>query len=391
MIGVSLLLVAACGSELQITPAGYTEPSYPDDPVLPRLEQLGVDAYLDQILPVTSEAHPGSWAKASEWTVHRYGDHGEARCFDGSEFFVSERARSSDKVVIYTQGGGGCWSYDSCHNLPIFAKKDSSPIGEGTATRGILNDDEPQAALTDYSVVFGSYCDGSLWTGDATQSYISADGTTSAETYHWGHRNVSALVTVARKHYPNARQIVVTGDSAGGYGTLMSSMVARMAWPQADIAILNDSGPWLMPVDQSLTDRIFDVWDVRTMMPPECTRCTEHLAYYLEFLLPRDPHLRVGLFMRYDDFTIGTNFLQYGAQFPDVLLSVTDEIHEQFPYRFKRYFADGVKHTVITSNEVYSINAHGQPLDEWIQALVQNTDAWGDQARGKLKSLRADE
>ena len=384
------LSLAACGTDPTATDKPYIEPSRPDDPIGPRLEALGVGDYLGQIHPVSSEPHGGDWPKSSEWTVHRYGDHGQARCFNGTEFVVSERPRSSDKVVIYTQGGGGCWSYDSCYTLPIFVKDDSSPIGEGTATHGILNDEEPKAALTDYSVVFGSYCDGSLWTGDATRHYTSADGATSAETYHWGHRNVSAMITLAKKNYPNASKILITGDSAGGYGTLMSSMVARLAWPEADIAVLNDSGPWLMPVDRKLTEEVLDKWNVRRLIPDDCARCSEHMLYFLNFLLPRDPMLRVGLFMRYDDFTIGTSFLQYGAQFPEVLLSTTDEVHDEFPYRFKRYLTDGSAHTVITSDDVYTINGHGQPLSEWIQALVQNTEAWRDQARAELKEISKD-
>ena len=338
------------------------------------LTDLGVDKHLGNIAPVSTATHTG------DWTSYHYGTSAtaQAKCFDGSEYVASVRDGDANQIVLNLGGGGACWSYESCFVLPGFVKKESKPlVGE---KGGLANRNHADNPIADWAMVYGDYCDGSVWSGDRTVVHKEASSGVTRAAEHYGLRNLSATVTLMHQLYPNPERIVVTGASAGGYGTMMGYLVTRAQYPGVPIRLLNDSGPWLYNPDfPDIGADSVERWGVNDFIPDDCPeRCNEQLIYLLEYLFPRDPLVDVALFMHYNDFTIGASYLAYGWDFSDVLVERTDVLANAHPDRFKRFFHDGVRHTIIWSDDLYTINNHGMLLHDWISAFVDDTPDWVD-------------
>lgn len=367
----ALGLVAACGDG---TP---TAPPIPDkDGTVDALaREYGLDRYLGEIAPVSTAS------KSAGWEAYYFGDSTQstARCFDGDEYVASVNPGDPKKVALVLSGGGACWSYESCYALgPGFAKDESSPRS-GTED-GIMNRTRAANAVSDYSFVYGDYCDGSVWSGDNDVTYRSVTDDTERRTYHRGLQNLSATVTLLKDLYPNPDEILVTGSSAGGYGTMMGYLLMRLAFEEQTIRVLNDSGPWLVNPDKKLLfEDAIENWGLAETMLAFCGgECRANPIVLLDELFPRDPNVTIGLFQYHDDAVIGTLFLGYGLDFQDILKRRTDEFHERYPDRFKRFFHRGVEHTIIGSDRFYELKRWDTKLHDWFAGLITDGPSWVD-------------
>lgn len=357
-------LVAACGTDEPLSAGADTAPIGFDAAATAELRQAGVDKYLGQFTAAKVE-------KSSEGDVYTFtpSDDGPV-CLYGDELRVSTREGSSEDLLIFLQGGGACWS-DLC-------------AANTTSGFGILpigwTDSNPEnnPALAKFDVVFVSYCDGSVFSGDNV--IYASDG--SIERRHRGLANLSAGVDVARLRHPTPRRIVLAGASAGGYGTLLGATVVRLAYPHTPLYVVNDGGIGLTnPEDPSLYDAIADEWKVLQFLPASCGDCVKDGQFtgIVGWELDHDPSLRVGDFSSYQDGVIGGVFLgMEGPDFEHLLFEETDELHAAHPDRFQRFFVKGSGHTSILAGGYYNVSVQGQTLIEWTQAMLDGSDAWQD-------------
>lgn len=360
--------LAACAEEApDATP--HVEPTADPAELLAHISSAGIDGWLGRIAPASVSAEEG-------WDVARFDPAGDARCYDGSPYVASARAGDPKKVALILGGGGGCWDWGTCYGIQI-AKDDSDPARDW----GGLFSREKANPIADWSIVYGDYCDGSVWTGDRDVVYTHPDGHT-VPTYHRGLRNLSATVSWMKARHPDPDEILVTGASAGGYGTLMGYLVVRAAWPDKPIVVLNDSGPWLFnpALQEEMLDPVFANWDIPRLLPDDCpASCDEQLLFLLDWGLPRDPRVRVGILMHLNDFTIGTGYLGVGMGFPGLLRETTGRVHAQFPDRFRRFYVEGIKHTSIFDGETYTLERDGLKFTDWLAAMLQGDLAgWPD-------------
>ena len=59
-----------------------------------------------------AEAESAAEPTEVEWVEHETGD--DCRCADGSEFTYWSRTADPDRVLLYFQGGGACFSPETC-------------------------------------------------------------------------------------------------------------------------------------------------------------------------------------------------------------------------------------------------------------------------------------
>src|SRR5207302_1776982 len=154
----------------------------------------------------------------------------EAICLHGTDYETSLHRAASNKVLLYLEGGGACWDAFTCANG--LAKLTAN----GAQGTGILDTTNATNPFADWNIVFASYCDGSVFSGNNIADY---DGT---QTYHHGIQNLSAAVSLMLREFPHPERIVVSGSSAGGYGTYSGYSVTRVAYPDTPILVLDDSG-----------------------------------------------------------------------------------------------------------------------------------------------------
>jgi hypothetical protein len=141
--------------------------------------------------------------------MHEAGD--DCMCADGSEYVYFSRAGDPDKVMLYFQGGGACFSAETCSFTDGSYKVTTGPGDHPGDGAGIFDRDHPANPLRDYTVVFVPYCTGDVHIGDATTEY--SDELTVA---HNGFRNASHGFDHVVANHPDLTHLFVAGSSAGG-------------------------------------------------------------------------------------------------------------------------------------------------------------------------------
>ena len=186
---------------------------------------------------------------------------GDCECSDGSEFSFWVRAANPNKVVLFLQGGGNCFSAETCaperdlYDRTVDAEDDPAGLG------GIFDFADERNPFADYSVVFVPYCTGDVYIGNAITEY--EPGLT---VHHKGFVNGTAALDHLVAAFPDASEVVVAGESAGSapsplYGGLVSDRL-----PNARITVLAD-GSGAAPNSPDLNSRQLDAWGAENNLP----------------------------------------------------------------------------------------------------------------------------
>ncbi len=354
IVGAAL---SACGSSDGGSGSGASQ-------AVKELEAVGVANYFGVQEPVRSETQ-------GPWTGYFYDPAREqATCFNGSPFQVNVHKGTTNRVLLYLEGGGACWDHFTCYVAGIAKSFANFPLGSG-----IIDMDDARNPFRDDSIVYVPYCDASVFTGDATVDY---DG---KRTFHHGRWNLATAIDAIRRDLGDPEEIVVAGSSAGGYGTFSGYGAARVGFPNARILWLDDAGPGIQNLDASedVKNRGAN-WKFEEVIPPSCTKCTEtgQYTWMIDWALQRDATLRVGMYSTLQDGVIRTFLGLTGPQYQQLLLGTTDQVVAAQPERFRRYFPQGSSHTILELPTVYTDVLQGQAFLDWTAAFLAGDDAWVD-------------
>jgi hypothetical protein len=337
----TLLLSAACGiptTQLEAEPAGSTAP-------IVAQEQL--------------------------WTWVNFED---AFCANGSRtgMAVNTRSASSD-VVIYLQGGGGCWEADTCraplkyavhlggYAYPNFKREDnlwSIPVLARTT---------PANPFKDMNMVFVPYCTGDLHAGTSVHTYsptLAPDFT----THHVGGLNMDAFFNRLGPTYANAQRVFLVGASAGGLGTSLNVGRLSRAFPNARLFVVDDSGP---PVDvgEDVVHQWTDAWG--PVFPASCANCSRTPSSVIGHWTQQRPDLTFALLT----FKTDTVLASYLKVSPSVMRSRVEHVMdavETFPQN-RVFVRDGAGHVVMSDQ--WSTTG-GLTFVSWLQLMVDGSPDW---------------
>ena len=186
-----------------------------------------------------------------------------ALCGNGSpfKFFISPSNKSKN-VMIYFQGGGACWDYESCSGqagIRGAANADGIPddFMDNGSTPAIMSPfvwrEHPMDdyKTRDWTLIFIPYCTGDIFTGNKVITYKDPEGKSpDLEWHHAGHETVMAVLdwmTTGEyaKEFEEIPTLLVTGSSAGGAGAFLNYFFIREALGNRvhQGILLNDSGP----------------------------------------------------------------------------------------------------------------------------------------------------
>ena len=323
--------------------------------LLQMLKEMGFDPFLDVKYTRTEPGFNGY--------TNYYFSLDDCRCYNGKEAHVSVSPGTSNNVMLFMEGGGASWPGGG------FAVSIDYPFDISYKNR------DPENPLRDWHFVYVPYCDNSIHTGNNT---IMRNGKLR---YHWGMRHTAAAVALIKELFPNPDKILVTGASAGGFGTYLGWGMIKYAFFDTDTYILSDSGVGFWnPEEVETWEAIKKAWALN--IPSECTKCKGTMQTFLyELYLKYDPQLRVGMFTAYQDAIISGWFLKMDPiVFEDTLMAITDEIKQSEPKRLNRFFIQGRSHTAyeFLLREGASYSVDGTSLYDWIGQLVYDDPAWSD-------------
>lgn len=339
--------------------------------IVRELRAVGLDRYLGQITPEEI-------VRNGDWEENVFDPADElALCLDGSPFQVNVRRGTSDRVILYLEGGGACWNPANCSVAGGTVKRSAGPAP--ASDPGILDSDNPENPFADWNIVYASYCDGSVWGGDNEVDY--GEGV----IYHHGLQNVTAAIDILRREFPAPEQLVLAGSSAGGYGTYTAYGVLRIAMPDQPIWLFNDSGPGVENPDDPVANQArADNWLYRERIAPSCERCDEQIAFLTSWALDRDDALRVALFNYLQDAVLQFFFVVDAETVDALLRDVSGEVHAMHPDRMRRFLVNGAAHTALSSADFYETTLDGSTVAEWTAAFLANDPAWVDMVDAPL-------
>ena len=330
----SWVVLAAALTTWVLAACEDTSPAAPT--YLEEVRGSGLLKYLDQGATPTSEEI------ADRETVFRFGPDDGPLCMRGEPYRFTVRDRGSNKLLLFLQGGGACWS-DFC--LAVKWPSDGVPVVEA------LDEDNPSNPMADWNVVYLPYCDGSLFAGDAD---VDEDGDGAPDRFHRGLQNLSGVLRTVRDLYPEPSQVLLTGSSAGGFGTIPASMLVRATYPETRLQVFNDSGVGVARTGEpEFIESILDEQGISPLIPASCESCTSdgHITRLVRWILERDTSLEVAVFSSLHDSVMTDVFLQVEPEaFEAAVLAESGALHERFPDRYRRFLIEGKEHTVLLGN-----------------------------------------
>ncbi|HVH46511.1 MAG TPA: pectin acetylesterase-family hydrolase [Labilithrix sp.] len=247
--------------------------------------------------PVTCEAFEKSapiTAPEKTWT---WVDFDDSLCMNGSKTGIGVNLNSASKdVLIYLQGGNACFNYASCritanldgYNADTFAESVTpSSDGDNLARVYLFKRDEEKNLFKDWNYVYIPYCSGDVYAGDK-DSFVGL-----GNRKFRGFRNITAFLKRIAPTFPNAGKILLTGQSAGGFGAAYNYDQFSRAFCPKPVILVDDSGPPMGEefVPPCLQKHFIETWGIDKTLPPDCAECAERTKKDGVFIEPFLKHV----------------------------------------------------------------------------------------------------
>ena len=344
------------------------------------LQAAGIDKYVGEFSPATSEDAGNGWTRH---TFDSDGGNGPL-CIDGSDFIVYTRPGSHPKkTAVFLDGGGACWQ--DFYFCSIQSDQDAPPDVGFFAPSFDTGTEVIESPLSEYSIIAASYCDGSVWSGD--NDVEDPNFPISAVRHHRGLRNLTATLDLARSEFGPARDLFITGASAGGVGAAgFAPLVARFVFGDfAKIKVFNDAGPIaallipIPPIIAAIEARAAD-WQFEQFYPESCTECSpfNQATEIVKWRLGRDNRIAEAFYSTDQDST--NRFFLGGLDaltYRQVLTSVHADVNATFPDTYKTFIRSGDNsHTALATSRLYLSDANGVPLHEWTDDFIRDKKTW---------------
>ncbi len=166
----------------------------------------------------------GTFRQTHRWYKVRLS---EARSSDNSAFFAYFKKGTVNKTVVYFAGGGASWNEHTAKNpttlYRMYRKKETyySPYVRfylEALFDGLTAENDPRNPFNDWNYIYFPYSTGDLHIGNNDFPY-TVNGHKKILRHH-GAENVRAALKAAPKTFFDADRVLITGDSAGGFGAL---------------------------------------------------------------------------------------------------------------------------------------------------------------------------
>jgi hypothetical protein len=313
-------------------------------------------------------------APANTWT---WIDIPESSCDDGSPTGIGVNLNGSKDLLVFLNGGGACWDYATC---VLFNTSTHGPFGSpqfaalvGGGVSGSVLDRAAPNPFANYNLVFVPYCTGDIHAGDNVITYTS--GTDQKVFHHKGRANVLSYLTRIAATVPAGGKVVVSGSSAGGFGTNMVYDLFHHYFSSSKLSLLDDSGPLLVgdAIQPVLRDSWYASWGLDRTLAPRCPTCKQDMSTLIPTLAAKYPDDRMGLLSYTQDDVIRTYFGLLPTDFQTDLYALAGKQLDPQP-KLHYYFVTGSSHTFL--GKPGPITAQGIPLWTWLTQFATDDPAW---------------
>ena len=300
---------------------------------------------------------------------------GETLCATGTPFRFHVRSGDPERVLLFLNGGGACWSGDLCdvttEPTPYtpFAEMDSN---NPALLEGVFDQANPANPFAGWTQVFVPYCTGDSHLGGGDVTYTTSAGK-DVTIHHRGKTNVQAALDWLYANRAEADRIFVTGGSAGAIASPYYAGIVADHYPQADVVHLADgAGGYRSPAIAG----VLDAWGAFEGVPDwaefaEVDRETATTEDFFRVTAARHPEMPMARFDNVDD-AVQQDFLTLlGTAEPvrGLLAANNADLARDLP-KISAFEAPGDAHTALRFNRFYTEEAGGVKLADWVRALA---------------------
>ena len=161
----AVVIASACGGDTTNADPGSTT-STTSEPPTTTSTTTATPTTVPETSMTTTTTTPAP-ATTGEWVVH---DADGCVCADGSDYQYLTWAGDPEKVVIFLQGGGACFTAETCEiggpdqSFSHDIVADLEAARSGGFRRGLFDFDNPENPVGDWTVIYLPYCTCLLYT-----------------------------------------------------------------------------------------------------------------------------------------------------------------------------------------------------------------------------------
>ena len=299
-------------------------------------------------------AATGAWAKVSPG--------GKTRCARGGPYAFWLRHGDPTKLLIFFQGGGGCFDVRTC--APGSTWFDDR-VNDADAPRwngGVLDLDDERNPFRGWSAVYIPSCTGDVHTGTRVVKYGRL------RVHQKCYVNARAALAHAYRQFPNAGVVFVTGCSAGSVGSAFHADAVIRHYRKARVTQLGDSLAFVFHRPISLAS-----WGTHSVFPP-FFRIRNRRWTMVEFITRLARAHRNVTFARFNHAADAVQEQFYAAVggrpggFEPRLRAAETTLKGLSNYR--SFLSCGTNHCALPTPEFYSLRVGGTTLRDWVADLA---------------------
>jgi len=302
---------------------------------------------------------------------------GDTACALGGQYEFYVRPGARDRLLVFLDGGGGCWSRETCE--PDSDARYTFEIEQQRRPGlrdGILDLQDPRNPFSEFSMVMVPYCTGDVHLGARVHTYESSEGSEPLVIRHLGHINATAVIDWIAANLDAPSSIVVTGLSAGSVATPFYADLLARRYPDSRVVGIGDgSGAWAVGTGPDLDTAPWGIREVFADEPvwPELDRPRFGID---EFSLsaaapPGEPELYQIDFA--GDANQARTLRETGTEMTNVLQLIE---HSRARIRavdgdFRAFTLGGDWHGLLTSPGFYVFREENQLAVDWVHDIVR--------------------
>ena len=214
------------------------------------------------------------------------------------------------------------------------------------------------------------YCDGSGMMGD---NEVDSDGDGENDRFFKGIQNLSASLDVIVQTYPSPDQIVLAGQSAGGFAVHAALPLVRKLYPDVKILVINDAGVGIS--SPQVLETLFNYWNANAFLPASCDNCIGtdgNLTDYHAYQLSQDDNFVLAYTSSKQDSVIAAGM---GAMAHETeLIEAATELNSAYPERFQALIGNGDYHTTIMRDFQRPIGT--TTVSQWVTDMINASENW---------------
>ena len=196
--------------------------------------------------------------KWEEVSTELYNDE-KLKCSDGSDYKFYFK-KGSENLLIFFSGGGACWDYDTCnsHNksypIKTYENKTDLKYNKPGHWKGLLDLDNSNNPIKDWSILFLPYCSADLHIGNKIKYYSKENR--KIKIYHNGYNNINfALNWMKKNKIDSFNKTIVSGSSSGGYGAMFNFSLIKKKINSKSFIVVSDAADGVISKD--FTENVF--------------------------------------------------------------------------------------------------------------------------------------